>query len=228
MNKYERLPEITERLRQSRRTLTAEQLAESLEVSVRTIYRDISVLRSRGVPIDGEAGVGYRLDYRYQLPRQNFTQQEIDALTVGLALVARTGDVALGEAAQRCLVKLTNAVPTAARSQMFSEALQVSRWHDMPTSGISAARLRAAIHKAEILELEYHDASRRQSLRQVYPVALIYYTDAVVLAGWCLLRRGFRHFRSDRISACRSEGEFGKYQQNVLLQAWQSSRRAER
>ncbi|MGD9865123.1 MAG: helix-turn-helix transcriptional regulator [Pseudodonghicola sp.] len=196
MSRSDRLFEIIQILRAARAPLRAEDLADKLEVSKRTIYRDIAVLQSMRTPVEGEAGVGYVLRKGYDLPPLNFDEEEIEALHVGLALLMRTGDGALQRAAARVSRKIADVHASA-------EWLQVAPWGappDDPDQGcVPVALLRQAVRGARKLRLVSIDKEGQQTARVLRPLGLIYHIDCTLLAGWCELRGGFRHFRTDRM-----------------------------
>ncbi|ABG31573.1 YafY family transcriptional regulator [Roseobacter denitrificans] len=217
MARSDRLFEIIQLLRAAPRPMTADVLADCLEVSKRTVYRDIATLQARQTPIDGAPGIGYMMRAGYDLPPLNFDAEEIDALRVGLAMLVRTGDSGL-EAAAGSIRQKVDALHGPA------DWLQVSPWgapRDDPAKGcVSIASLRSAIRDATKLKITYRSADGTESLRVIRPLALIYHLECVMVAGWCELRTGFRHFRTDRIYACVVlEDRFAE--QSVLLrQLW--------
>ena len=192
MARSDRLFEIIQILRTDTRPVTAERLADQLEVSVRTIYRDIAALQAMRIPIDGEAGIGYLMRSGYDLPPLNFDSEEVEALVVGLALLARTGDAGLQKAARRISQKI--------------EALQESRddlfvvdWGVETTGSIEMGDLRRAIRGERKLSIVYRSLSDVVTRRVIKPIAVAYYLESVLLAAWCEQRQAFRHFRVDRI-----------------------------
>lgn len=201
MHKPIRMLDIIAILRAARQPLTAARIAERLETSRRTVYRDIAALQSMGVPIDGAAGLGYILRPGFHLPPLNFSAEEAEALVVGLALLQRTGDRGLTEAAQTVAAKIAAAQPVPVSDKPI-RSLFASDWHDIPAAKTDLAILRRAIREERVLHIAYSNAQGQHSHRSILPLALIYYIDSVVLAAWCDLRRDFRHFRADRISSC--------------------------
>lgn len=199
MRRSNRLFEIIQILRSAGRPMTAETLSRKLEVSTRTIYRDISALQMMQTPIEGEPGIGYVMRRGYDLPPLNFDLEEIEALRVGLALLSRTGDSALQRAAGRIHEKIDALHGPA-------DWLQVAPWGappDDPAKGcVSVSTLRDAIRGERKLRLTYQDEQGCQTVRTVRPLALVYHLECVMLACWCELRAGFRHFRTDRIYGC--------------------------
>ncbi|MFW8633624.1 helix-turn-helix transcriptional regulator [Cribrihabitans pelagius] len=193
-----RLFEIIQILRAASAPVRAEDLAAQLEVSKRTVYRDIAALQAMRTPVEGEAGIGYVLRGGYDLPPLNFDEEELEALHVGLAMLIRTGDGALQRAAARVSRKIKDVHATA-------DWLQVAPWgapQDDPEKGcVPKALLRQAVRESRKLELTYLDAAGGETRRRVRPLALIYHIEATLLAAWCELRGGFRHFRTDRMLA---------------------------
>lgn len=216
MARSDRFFEIIQLLRRADQPLTALQIAQMLEVSRRTIYRDIATLQSMRLPILGEAGLGYVMRAGYDLPPVNFDVEEAEALMVGLSLVARTGDAALWKAARRAARKLAEAAP--GRPELVT-----STWGAEMPDGIDPGFLRRAIREERKLEIRYTDVEGRPSRRVVWPLALIYYVDAIVLAGWCELRGDFRHFRLDRINDCVAQGTDFAGQGAALRTRWEAT-----
>ena len=222
MRRSSRLFEIIQILRGAAGPVTADALAEGLEVSTRTIYRDISALQAMRTPIEGEAGLGYMMRRGYDLPPLNFDAEEVEALHVGLSMLARTGDSALQEAARRICRKIE-------ALHEDTSWLQVAPWGappDDPTRGcVSIADLRDAVRDECKLRLTYRNGQDQESQRVVRPVAVIYHLECTMLAAWCELRGGFRHFRTDRIWGCeRLEDRFAG-QGNALRMVWQDLNR---
>ncbi|WP_394691470.1 helix-turn-helix transcriptional regulator [Hoeflea sp.] len=217
MRRSDRLFEIIQILRSARQPVTAEAIARQLEVSTRTIYRDISALQVMNTPIEGESGIGYIMRRGYDLPPLNFDMEEIEALRVGLALLSRTGDSALQGAARRIHEKVDALHGPA-------DWLQVAPWGaalDDPAKGcVSKATLRDAIRDERKLELIYQDEKGRETVRTVRPLALVYHLECVMLAAWCELRGAFRHFRADRIYGCGVLEERFTGQAGALRMIW--------
>lgn len=199
MRRSNRLFEIIQLLRAARHPMTADLLATELEVSPRTIYRDIAALQAMNIPIEGEAGVGYMMRSGYDLPPLNFDEEEVEALRVGLSLLSRTGDGALQRAARRIHEKID-----ALHAPL--DWLQVSPFGaplDDPAKGcIPKSILRDAIRQERKIKLTYRDKQDQETVRVVRPFAVVYLQECVLLAGWCELRASFRHFRTDRIYEC--------------------------
>ncbi len=218
MGKTTRFFEIIQLLRQAKQPLLARDMAETLEVSTRTIYRDIATLQSMQTPILGEPGVGYVMRKGYDLPPINFDIEEAEAVAIGLSLVARTGDVGLWRAARRAARKLNETAPGTQR-------LITSSWGVEDTPAIDMTALRAAIRQEQKLRLNYGDAEGRETRRTVWPLVLIYYVDTAILVAWCELREGLRHFRLDRIakSVFLSDSFAGKGE--ALITQWETTQK---
>ena len=207
MSRSTRMFEIIQLLRSANKPLTAQILAEELEVSPRTVYRDVASLQSMRVPIDGEAGVGYVMSKGYDLPPLMFTPEEFEAIAVGMAMLGRTGDRSLLCAAENVVRKISEVLPTDGKNSFSDRSVFTSKWHAIPTSGMDLQTLRQSIREEWKLRIKYKDESGKRSKRTILPLAVFYYVDVVVLATWCELRQDFRHFRVDRIVACKSTGE---------------------
>lgn len=208
-----RMFEIIQLLRGAKHPLTAAQMADALEVTKRTIYRDIATLQARRVPIEGEAGIGYVMRAGFDLPPVNFDVEEAEAITVGLSMIARTGDKGLERAARRAAQKLSEAT-------RLSETVYASNWGpDVPES-VDMSLLRDAIRAERKLDLSYEDVNGAQTRRTIRPVAVIYYSDAIVLAAWCELRNDFRHFRPDRFLSIDVLAQDFAGKGDALRRAW--------
>ncbi len=213
--------EIIQLLRSADRPTIAAALATALEVTVRTVYRDIAALQAMRVPIEGAAGVGYVMRRGYDLPPLMFTPEEIEAVVVGLALLRRTGDVGLEAAARRVGDKIATILPEGAGDDFGRGLLHASGSHTMPASEIDFGCLRRAVREQEELEISYTDDAGRATQRTIKPLALVYYVNAVVLAAWCGLRRDFRHFRVDRMADFQATGRYFGGEADTLRAAWQ-------
>ena len=182
--------EIIQLLRQTDGILRAVDIAQAMDVSVRTVYRDIASLQALQIPITGEAGLGYVIDKDCDIRAWQLDNEEIAALSLGLRLLSRTGDTALQQAAQRVNQKLRD----HAHNYLFA-----SDWGVRPFQDQSLAIIRAAIRDESQMTLVYTDARDQTSTRTIYPLALLYFIETIVLIAWCTWRQDFRHFRTDRI-----------------------------
>jgi predicted DNA-binding transcriptional regulator YafY len=205
MGRLDRHFELIQLLRRATRAMTADELGARLEVTKRTVYRDIASLQAARVPIRGEAGVGYAMDPGYDLPPLAFDAGELEAIVVGLAMVGRAGDAQLLAAAGRASAKIADVVPAALAGTVQDPWLRASQWHAIPAAKVDAGLLRDGIRNEAKLALSYQSAGKTTE-RTVLPLEMFYYVDALVLCAWCELREDFRHFRLDRITACSLAG----------------------
>lgn len=202
MRRADRLFDIIQALRGRRGPITARALADVLEVSERTIYRDVATLQARRVPIEGEAGVGYMLRKGYDLPPVMLTDEEAEAIAVGLRLLRRLRDRRLSTAADAVLSKLSAAASESVRDGLQEPRIWVSAGSLQIGRGADLGKLREAIREARKLQVGYTDVRGCDTRRVVRPIAMVYHVDVTLIAAWCELRGDFRHFRIDRIVSC--------------------------
>ena len=201
MRRADRLFDIIQMLRVARAPLTAAAIGNALEVTARTVYRDIAALQASRVPIEGEAGIGYVLRRGYDLPPLMFNADEMEAVLVGMRMLRRTGDPGLTAAADAVLGKLAAVVPETLRGRLDAPPFHVSASGAPEPAGIDLAAVRAAVRDARKLRIAYRDGDGVATERVIRPVAVEYYVEATLVCGWCELRQGYRHFRADRIEA---------------------------
>ena len=207
MRRADRLFLIVHALRGRRSAMTAQALAETLHVSLRTIYRDVADLQLSGVPVEGEAGVGYVLRKGADIPPLMFNAEELEALVVGTRFVRAFGGKRLGLGASAALLKIEAVLPPDLRERSRRTRIFAPELDNRIESGGMIDRLHAAIGNNEILRLEYRDQSGDASLREVEPLCLAFWGGSWTLGGWCRLRHDFRNFRPDRIVALTATGE---------------------
>jgi len=199
MRRADRLFQIIQVLRRTRRPVTADAMAVELETSKRTIYRDIADLIGQRVPIRGEAGVGYVLDGGFDLPPLMLTPDEIEAAVLGAQWVMGRGDPALARAAQDLIAKIGAAVPERLRPFALEPSARAAvKWNVAP-DGLDMAQVRQAIRSGRKITLHYSDEQERVSLRTVWPFAVGYHETVRLIITWCELRTDFRSFRTDRV-----------------------------
>jgi predicted DNA-binding transcriptional regulator YafY len=201
MRRSDRLFDIIQALRTARQPMTAAALAALLEVTPRTVYRDIATLQARRVPIEGAAGLGYVLRRGFDLPPLMFTEEEIEAIAVAARLLVRTGDLGLQAAAESVLSKVTVGLPEALRDQLAQPAVFVSEGDTRPSRPADLSGIRAAIRAERKLRIRYASERGETTERVVWPVAIAYYVQVTLIGAWCELRQDFRHFRTDRVQA---------------------------
>ena len=199
MRRADRLFDIIQVLRLARTPITAAAIAEELEVTPRTVYRDIATLQARRVPIDGEAGVGYVLRRGFELPPLMLTEEEVEAVAVGMRLLRRTGDPGLEAAARNVLTKLAAAMPEILRERLISVPFRVAAGGAPAPGPVDPSAIRAAIRNARKVRIDYVDLKDVTSTRTICPIAMEYHVQATLICGWCELRNDYRHFRADRI-----------------------------
>ena len=183
------------------RVVTARTLAERLEVSERTIYRDINDLVATGVPIEGEAGVGYVLRRGYQVPPLMFNEEELQALVFGADVARSWGDVEMARAADSILAKVDAVLPEKLRPALDSHRLVVPDRIMSEQTTEMLGQVRDGINRRVRIFLDYLDVTDQSTERIVWPLTLLYWGKSWTLGAWCELRQAFRSFRIDRICA---------------------------
>ncbi len=200
MRRADRLFQIIQFLR-TRRVTTALWLAERLEVSERTIYRDIKDLILSGVNIEGEAGVGYVVRQGFDLPPLMFTEDEISALTLGARIVESWADTSLATAAQSALSKIESALPEALKDQLNNTLLFSPLTRITPEISSTLAEIRQAADNKRKVSLQYSRADGKASERIIWPLGLFFWGSVWTIGAWCEMRNDFRIFRLDRIDS---------------------------
>jgi len=220
MRRADRLFDIIQTLRAAPRPLTAAALADRLEVTVRTVYRDVAALQASRVPIEGAPGIGYVLRQGFDLPPLMFTSDEIDAIAVGARHVRRLRDPKLQQAAESVLAKVTAVLPETVRGYLAEPPFYVSEGSAPPITGVDLAEVRGAIHEARKMAIDYSDDKGRRTHRTIWPIAMAYYVDVSLIGAWCELRQDFRSFRVDRILGSRLLDEHFSPEHGRLAAAW--------
>jgi len=198
MRRADRLFRLVQLLRRSR-LVTARRIATELEVSERTVYRDVADLMAQGVPIEGEAGVGYRMNTGFDLPPLMFTKDEAQALVASVRLAQSRLDVGLGRHAEGALSKILAVLPAAARAAAESLAIYAPPYGPDTATRQRLEQLRVATEARHAVRLVYVDLKEQRSERSVRPLGCFYWGSVWTLAGWCEARDGFRSFRVDRM-----------------------------
>ncbi|MFI4948959.1 MAG: helix-turn-helix transcriptional regulator [Alphaproteobacteria bacterium] len=210
VRRADRLFDIIRVLRAAAGPVTAAALAEELEVTARTIYRDVATMQARRIPIEGAAGIGYVLRRGFDLPPLMFTEDEAEAIAVGVRMLARTGDPGLQKAAESVLSKVTLVVPDPLRDYLNAAPVYVSKsGAPVPEQRDLPATIRHAIRDNRKMQIAYEDGDARRTDRVIQPFAVAYYVEATLVCAWCELRSDIRHFRTDWIvSAEVLDGSF--------------------
>ncbi len=199
MRRADRLFAIIQILRRRPRAVTAAAIADELEVTPRTVYRDIAALQGRGVPIEGAAGVGYLLRDGFDLPPLMLEVDELEALLIGTRIVESWADPDLARAARTMLAKITAVVPDGLRPHALSLAFAAPPSPKAPHVGIDVPTLRRAVREQRKLDIAYRDLAETRTERTVWPLSLTFFPPVWLSLGWCELRDDFRAFRLDRI-----------------------------
>ena len=199
MSATSRLFSIIQTLRAAKRPITARQLCDQLEVSLRTIYRDIAELKSQNVPVEGEAGIGYVLRKGYDMPALMLTPDELEAAMLGAQWVAERGDMKLASGAKSLIEKLNGALPLHLKQFIDSSVVAAPCLMLASPDNVDPEQLREAMRLRKKIEIEYVDGTDRTSKRTIWPFMLAYFETAKLVVAWCEKRKGFRHFRTDRI-----------------------------
>ncbi len=217
MRRADRLFKIVEFLKSRRRAVTAKIIAEEFEVNIRTVYRDIADLQLSGVPVIGEAGVGYMLNQDYIVRPLMFDIEEIEALVLGAQMVKSWADPALAKAARQSLNKITAIVPKERRSDMEDTALFSLPSQAKTEITIDSTALRHAIRLKKLVKFDYDKESKHRSSRHVRPLALAFFGPVWLLLGWCESRKDFRNFRLDRMKKLHITEEHFQDEQSKTL-----------
>lgn len=224
MARADRLLRLVQILRRHRRPVTAAVIAAELEVCQRTVYRDIAGLIDEGVPIRGEAGIGYVLGDGYDLPPLMFNADEIEAMLVGLRWVEARGDASLARAASDVVAKIGQMLPKHLRPVLFEPAVDAPRYPArLPEEAIDVASLRAAIRNCRKVAIAYEDEKGRATTRVIWPLALGYFEMSRIVVAWCELRQDFRHFRTDRVRRAEISAQRYPGSRVKLLARWRAT-----
>jgi predicted DNA-binding transcriptional regulator YafY len=222
MSRAERLLSLIEILHRHRAPVSGAKLADELGISLRSLYRDIATLQGQGAMIEGEAGVGYVLKAGFLLPPLMFSEIEIEAIVLGSRWVAKRGDGELSAAARNALAKILTVLPAGLRGEAEASALMVGPGERISAGEREIAAIRKAIRAERKLRVAYRDGAAQPTRRTIWPFALAFFDRVRVVAAWCELREGFRHFRTDRIDALEVAEERYPRRRAVLLKEWRA------
>ncbi len=214
-----RLFGIIQALRAAKHPVRARQLAEKLEVSQRTIYRDIAELQAQGVPVSGEAGIGYVLKSGFEMPPLMLTPDELEAALLGSQWVARCGDKALMENAASLVEKIQAILPAHLQQVIESSSVVLPDSQEAVIDNLDMSEFRAAIRDRKKVSILYKTESQ-QSERTIWPILIGYFELVRVVAAWCELRQDFRHFRTDRIKSFVVLAEYYPRPKERLMAEW--------
>jgi len=222
MRRADRLFQIVQLLRRRRTVTTAKEIARKLEISERTVYRDISDLVLAGTPIDGEAGVGYRIRPGYDLPPLMFDRDEIQALVLGVRIVRQVGDPALARASESILSKVATVLPKELEPLLADTRLFATARVRGSHAADALAVTREGLTSQRRIRMRYTDERGEATERTVRPLGVFFWGKTWTLAAWCEMRVGFRNFRLDRVGEAtlldRFEEEPGRTLRDLLAQ----------
>lgn len=222
MRRTERLFQIIQILRSSRSPVTGGALAGELEVSLRTLYRDMAELIAQRVPIKGETGTGYILEDGYDMPPLMLTADELEAAILGAAWVAKRGDPSLARGARDLVAKLTAVIPPSLRPIVFDTGLKPISFAPIAKETFDGACLRQAVRDRYKVGITYEDANGTTSDRVVWPIFIAYMEDVRIIVSWCEMRQGFRHFRTDRVRSLRVKDKRYPERRAALFKQWKA------
>lgn len=220
MSGPDRLLRLLQLMRVMAPPITAERLAVERGVSVRSIYRDIELLRLSGAQIEGERGYGYRLIEDYALPPQSFDRLEIEAITVGLGEVRQMGDPDLARAAGAVLAKIAATLPDDREQQLLHSISHIYRPNGRYGPHPHLQAIRQACWEEQEIEIDYRDQAGSASRRIIRPLAIVYNDHVLTVLAWCCLRDDFRMFRIDRVDGVSSKGTSFRPRRASLLREY--------
>lgn len=226
MSRSERLLDLIQVLRRHRAPTSGHALAQELGVSIRTLYRDIATLQGQGADIQGEPGVGYVLRPGFMLPPLMFSEDEIEAITLGLRWAERRSDIRLGDAARNAAAKIGAVLPPDLRREMESSTLLIGPDQTAPGGAVDMALVRIAIRKEHKLAIAYRDKDGAPTERTIWPFALGFFEKVKAIMAWCELRDDFRMFRVDRVERATTTDQRMPRRRLELMKAWKESEAA--
>ena len=227
MSRAERLLNLMEEFRRHRRPVSGNDLALTLGVSIRTLYRDIASLRALGAGIEGEPGVGYVMRSGFHLPPVMFTMEEVDALILGSRWVTDRADKPLAQAARNAIAKLTAVMPNELGDRVEAQYVLVGPSENPLRETIDMEAVRRAIHLERKLNIHYSDSEGRKSERVIWPFLISYFDGGRLISAWCELRDGIRHFRTDRIESLSETSTRYPRRRHDLIKLWREAESSE-
>ncbi len=199
MRRADRLIKIVHFLRHRHRAVTAQRIGEEFEISTRTVYRDLQDLMDSGVPVSGEAGVGYVIDKKYYLPPIAFDADELEAIGLGMNMVRQWTDDQFAAKANSAMEKIYAVLPVDLKRDLEQITTYAMPGEPELPWEVSFSAVRECIREKRKMCIDYRDGKKQQTTRIVRPLALMFFSPVWVVAGWCEKRNDFRHFRLDRI-----------------------------
>ncbi|MFA3915746.1 helix-turn-helix transcriptional regulator [Ruegeria hyattellae] len=223
MRRTERLFQIIQILRSTRSPITGRELADELEISIRTLYRDMAELAAQRIPITGEAGMGYVLDDGYDMPPLMLTADELEAAALGAAWVASEADSTLARAARDLVAKLSDTIPKELRPVVLDASSKPIKTRSSVKENFDSALLRHAIRERYRLQLAYTDSKGDMTDRVVWPLLIAFLDRSRYLVAWCETRDGIRHFKTDRVQELKVLGEKYLGRRAKLIKEWEDA-----
>ncbi|MGI9401182.1 MAG: helix-turn-helix transcriptional regulator [Rhizobiaceae bacterium] len=223
MRRTERLFQIIQILRSTRSPVKGRELADELEISLRTLYRDMAELLAQRIPIRGEAGMGYVLDDGYDMPPLMLTADELEAAALGAAWVAAEADPTLARAARDLVSKLSEAIPKELRPIVLDSSSKAIQTRSRISERFDSALLRHAIRERYRLQLIYTDRDGGTTNRIVWPLLIAFLDRSRYLVAWCETRKDYRHFKTDRVLELRVLGEKYPGRRAALIRGWEEA-----
>ena len=225
MSRAQRLLDLIQVLRRHRHPVSGATLAEATGVSLRTLYRDIELLKAEGAHIDGEAGVGYVLRPGFMLPPLMFSEEEIEALVLGSRWVHQRADRALADAAANVLAKIGAVLPKDLRDTLDESGLLIGPGDPIAAGDAQLPKIRQAIRTERKIGLSYRDNNGADSKRTIWPFALSFFEKVRVVVAWCELREDYRHFRTNRIVVLNMTEKRYPRRRQAMLKEWRERER---
>lgn len=222
MNRTERLLNLLQILRSYRYPVSGQRLSERLNISIRTLYRDIATLQAQGAEIEGEVGIGYVLKPTFFLPPLMFTQTEMESLLLGTRWVIQYGDAPLSKSATDALNKILDVLPNNIKNNTNAFSLRVGPPASELMSKEDLSVLRDAIAKQKKIRIIYKSDNRKETEQIVWPFTLGYFTNERILVAWCDKLKNYQHFKTTRISAIEILSEYYPGSKDKLFREWQA------
>ncbi|MEZ8242359.1 helix-turn-helix transcriptional regulator [Vibrio splendidus] len=222
MSRSQRLFDLLQLLRCHKYPVTADYLAIELNVSTRTIYRDIVTLQAQGAEIDGEAGVGYQLKPTFTLPPMMFSTEELEALRLGAEWVAKQANGEFSESVRNAIAKISAVLPADHQAKRSEDIVRVASTIEVAELTIDLSDIKLAIKQQNKAEIHYTDAKAKISSRIVWPMLIGLFEQQYVLVAWCETRSAYRNFRLDRITEWTILEEKYQHARHDLIKDWQN------
>ncbi len=227
MRRADRLFQVIQILRGARAPVTARHLADEVETSVRTIYRDIADLLAQGLPIRGEAGVGYVLEPGYDMPPLMLTANEIEAAVLGAQWVAARGDPALVRGARDLVAKINVVVPEHLRPMVLDSPVMAPGPMPLTPDALDMEHVRTSVRTRGKIRIGYRNENGKDTDRVIWPIGVAYFDAVRLIVAWCELRQAFRHFRTDRVISAEFLDETYPTPTRTLRAAWYKEHEAQ-